>query len=1450
MPDTGSTLLMALGLDLGPFKAAAETIRITLENLNNIAKQVETVAVKDAGAVSVAMGEIQTKAEAAVAAAIAGSEAEKGRTAAVAATGAEMSSQIGTQEGLLLGAKGLTAEEERRLALAKLQTAELRQQLLAQRAATGVGHAGVEENIAGGLLGNVTKGILGEGTAGRIAGGLLAGAGIASAILLAGDALQGFLNHLREVTVEAGKLTVLEEVFKNLAAQRGITDSAAFMDKLREATHGLVGDMQLLQNANVMLRSHTKLTQDQMVQMTADVTKLSIAAGHDATQSINMMARGLERGNLAFLSATLAIPGLREAVRSLAPGLSTAAREAALLRIQMEMIQAQARKTPELAVTLGQELARLKNAWSRVEESFGKGINESPGMKAFIASVDNIIERLGGAQAAAYKFGAAVGDAFAKVGTVIEFVVTHFNALVKALELAAEFFIAAKIVKYGEALFLMAGKADMAALAVGRLKVALVGLNAVAPELLAIAGLVMLWHGATGMADEIQRQRDAQRAARKPALPTQHINMGALIPEQTEEEPPDEREALRRQLALMQERIAQAKEELTQKRDHIQQMKALDDEAYQYQHESLAQHLAQQRTLIGQEYEAEIAEARTAHDQQRQLVEKQYAGDADVLKAKLATLDAELATKLEQAKNKFQMSSIKFQDEWLKDQMEAQQRAIEGALKTQTDALARAQKEAQTAFQQGATSPDEYLDQQLSIIRQLADAKIDAANREFRNGVDNDATREARVNKINAAIDEAQSKIEQIEGQEAQMRIQAVERQFAPQQKLIESAIGALQPGQSPVQYQQQMAALLQQEREALDAQLSALPQLSDQWFQVLDKISQVYQTQQKYNDELRKSQDLLQPIADGLSSITKLLGTVWTSHFVKGLVGSMEGGIAAIKGATQAGETIKTAFTGKTAVPEDPALAAFHTSLNAAKPAVDTTTVALGGFKTMLMQTVEVLQTARDKLAGETSSSKRQPDAATVTTAVAAANSPGLGAVMSQIAGRVGISASGPVAQEQKPASNWGNGSMDEKVQSFATALTAAIGELTNFADSLTKASSAAAGALGGGTAGYGVGQMANNVMSAQPFSNMLGGMVGSASTFMPFVGAAAGMITGIISGQKNAEMSSELSELNSQYTSIMDAFHSNTDNLQEAIIQMQELIAEAQVDEANSKKGGSAFASLISQYSQQLIQLQDQQKSIISNMEVQLAIFSTPSGMQQFLTNLQNIIEQYDKFYGAAQNAKQLADANSWLTESLSSYTTQMENTFVQDEEQGIQDALNLNSLLSERSTLISNLNNSIMNVLEQGVLTRQQTQAQKKGQQIEQLESQASLQLTSINNEISLEQYKVAIETSLYNLAMTSMGLQAQLLSLQEGQASQSLAAIAALQQLIAALQGGSYNLTSLSGILSLLGYGGAAGNIPPSGTTNPTASAAGLDALAAAAYQSRATLGYGAFRGVNL
>lgn len=895
----------------------------------------------------------------------------------------------------------------------------------------------------------------------------------------------------------------------------------------------------------------------------------------------------------------------------------------------------------------------------------------------------------------------------------------------------------------------------------------------------------------------------------------------------------------RRAQTRMQAQMALAKAELQGKKDQINEEKELDSEAYEYQNESATQHYANLRKIAKESYDASRKEAAENFVAQAAMYKERYQSGEDSyvdFRNNMAKLQQDYNNAMNNADSTFHIANLKVDDEAYRDRQQAYLKYVESRAQLQESELHR-QELTTKDIRFGGATPDDYLQSQVKTITAIADVQIDKANRIYAATKQNQDALQIRADAINKAIEDARSKLDDLQQTAPQVRLQAIQWAFQPQQQSIQAQMAALRPEQNPAKLQQAMLDNLQKQREALEAAIKTATPYSDIWNQIFSQIEKTYEMQQKYNDELRKSKDMLQPISDSLSSITKLVGSVWTSHFVQGLTAGMQGGLAAVKGAVDAGARIRNAFThGSQEVQKDPQMVALERAADSAANSFANIKTGTGSAVIALGEFTGAVQNARDWLGR-------------LTTSGPAGAMPALGGIGTQSAGEAQTQTdeSGAPQLPTQPTQVMGNlptskmpgqGGMTA-LQQFSAGLVAAVGELSNFAQALTKSNSALGGLMSGGVGGAGMGQ---SIATA----------LGSTGPWGMLAGAGVGMLLGGITGAKNANMSSELSQLNAQYTSIMDTFHSNTNNLEEAIQQMQELIVEAQVDMANSKKGGSQFASLISQYSQQLMQLEDQQHSIISSMEIQLGIFSTPTGMQQFLTNLNQIIDTYDKFAGAASNAMQLAQANSWLTDSLSSYTQQMSNTFVSDEESGIQDALQLNTLLSERSTLISNINDSIINVLEQGVLTRQQTLAQSKGQKIWEIESQHSLALSSINQEISLQEYKVAIETSLFNLAMTSMGLEAQLLALQEGQASQSLAAISALQELIQMLQGGNYNFSTISSILSQLGFGAAAGNIPPSGLMpgGGTASTNAADAMIAAAYQSRATLGYGAFRGVNL
>ena len=189
-----------------------------------------------------------------------------------------------------------------------------------------------------------------------------------------------------------------------------------------------------------------------------------------------------------------------------------------------------------------------------------------------------------------------------------------------------------------------------------------------------------------------------------------------------------------------------------------------------------------------------------------------------------------------------------------------------------------------------------------------------------------------------------------------------------------------------------------------------------------------------------------------------------------------------------------------------------------------------------------------------------------------------------------------------------------------------------------------------------------------------------------------------------------------------------------------------------------------------------------------------------------------------------------------------------------------LQLNDLMYQRSQLLLQYNNQVQGVLSQGVLTRQMTRAQTAGQQIEQLSVAFTRQMEQTNEEISATQFKVQAEGQIFNLATTRVGLETQLLQLQNSQTSLDMVRIAGLSALVAQLQSGNLAQGALGALLAAIP---TVSNPVIGGSQNLLQALMGIAAeatnsqmtqsfedLVAAAYQDRATLGYGTFQAQNL
>ena len=424
MPDGGvSNLLLSMGLDLSPVKSAADTIKSTLDGLNSLADQVAATATGAAKAQSAEMKQLREQAQASVIAAKEAIAAENAKAAAIKTQTAELGRQKAEQQSVTAAAQaGIAAAKEKQAttvaetAELKRQTAELqrqaallRTQMLEKRASGAGGAVQGGEGLLGGLGGNVSKGLLGNGLAGGVAGGLLAGAGIAGLIMMAGGALESFLAKLREVTVESGKLTILEDVFKGLARGSGI-DATEMMQKMSTATEGLVSKTTLLKAANTELRSPLHLTSDQIAQLMGNVTKLSEAAGNTAEQGIQRLNMAFLRGRPMILSTVIGVQGLREVMRDIPSGMNAAARTTLEWQRALKMINDQAAKMGELPVTIEQMTTRLHVATQNVMLGFGMGFGESAGMQTFIKMIDALTGKLGGLEGVAKTVGNALGD--------------------------------------------------------------------------------------------------------------------------------------------------------------------------------------------------------------------------------------------------------------------------------------------------------------------------------------------------------------------------------------------------------------------------------------------------------------------------------------------------------------------------------------------------------------------------------------------------------------------------------------------------------------------------------------------------------------------------------------------------------------------------------------------------------------------------------------------------------------------------------------------------------------------------------------------------------------------------------------------------------------------------------------------------------------------------------
>lgn len=402
MGDIGGQILFGMGVDLSQVREAGKVVLATMGDLSRVTDQYQQ---KTSSAFQGQLSAIEKIAKEAVATAVRQLETSQKQTTQLEEQVGKLKEQLTENTKLLEAGQALYEQGQRRVGQLEQQLLKIREQNQEARKAGEGGLFGrAVEEIGGAALGR---------TAGMGLGKIVAGAGLG--VFIGETAVRGvanFIEKLKEATVEASKLTIIEDVFRRVAAGAGV-DATQMLEKMRQETDGLVSKLDLMKTATVGLRSPFKLTSDEIARATGAVIKLAEANGVNATQAIRRFDSALESGRMVMLSRTLGLSRFGLILNDIAPTAGRATRGILEMRNALVKIEDAARKQGDLPETLEKMGTRLSIAWKDIVKEFGKGVNVSQGFRALGTFVQGLVGETESLATAAEKLGEKAGNAFA-----------------------------------------------------------------------------------------------------------------------------------------------------------------------------------------------------------------------------------------------------------------------------------------------------------------------------------------------------------------------------------------------------------------------------------------------------------------------------------------------------------------------------------------------------------------------------------------------------------------------------------------------------------------------------------------------------------------------------------------------------------------------------------------------------------------------------------------------------------------------------------------------------------------------------------------------------------------------------------------------------------------------------------------------------------------------------
>lgn len=1416
MPDPFEQLLLKFGIDLGPVKNSAAELKSILDAIN--ASSVAGAKVT-ATAQTAAFKEVSAAASASIAVTKAGIVEELAKAAVIKTQTAEYQKQIAQQSVSVAESKAAEAAEAAKLAVLRTQTAEYNKQNAAKRAGHGGGggkppehgHGEGHHSTFGNVRNSIGKGLFGAGIGGQLITGAIAGAGAGVLAESLVEGIEKIVEKIKEGVVESSRLAQLMTEFGNVTQRAGV-DADEMMEKMQRGTDGLVSKFQLMKTATVGLKSPYHLSEEEITSTVSAVVKLSDVY-KNVDEGMSAFSTALQTGRTRALAYATGLTDTALKLQGLPPILDEVAKSSAQVHHEFALIRAKAQEMGDIPSTFEDVARQFKIMSEDTLESFGAGLTRSNGVQYLLHELSGGIETLAALEKKAEEFGDKIGDAFGIAGVAAQQLIEVVQSLFSLVQDLFNLFALGNdgLSLFGKALI---GVSTLLQIIIGFGRTLIVVAHAAVLELTDLLTLNFTQFAKDFKEAGIEIQSVWNESVFKPASEAnakmaafeetlKKIRAGHGKNRPAPDAAPDAQDNTKERNALIaaQSKLNDAIIELEEKRRSIvldsrkqtlDTEKELMDEEYQYGKLTLDKHVSDLNDAARKEKELADAQAqseRTAalakiEEQRRVLKENTgYSVFPEVAKKQNEAFDAQAQSVNDDYIKKTQASTAKLQSVVhkntqlsVKDTIDVTKEQIDQQLTKTKEGIQQTQTLLEDGFRQGTVDANDYLVTRLSLIGQTLDAELKAQDALYQQTEEKSAAGEEKLkDRKLKIIADAQDQQLQLQLQQDDKQVQAVNNKYQGRQGALEGVLNNVVDNQGKVggttqrdvEYQAQVL-LDHLNSYYVDAKktLDLIQPGTTAWYQQYTVLSNIADKQREITEQVQKQREL-NSVQSKAGSVFGVLGqgvsSAFHSNFGQDLGETVQRSAKYLTDISGLADKFKGVVKKS---PEQQALDATMTaasaSFTAAKPPVDA--VALG--MTALASALDSATQAAIAFANAKSGNPADPYAV-----ANPSHDPNTSVDVSSGGGDYGNSSSSgsPSSKQNDSAKN-----ATDKLISMASAV-------VGFVDTVAHAKSGVSGAVGGGLSGAGLG-------------NQIAGPLGA------IVGGAIGAITGGILGRKNAEVTKHIHEFQTSEKDIMTAFANNADNLQQTITSLATLVAQIQATQSSSKKGGSQYQDLIDKYNDQITQLRTQQLQIITNMHEMAAVANAPLNDQSFLSDIQGIIKQFMQFEGAAQTTQDLADAYSYLNQAIQNYSETQSQQLLTDNAQAIQDALQLNDLLYQRTTIMQDYANQVQGILSAGVLTRTQTRAQTAGQQIQQLQVAHDRQMQDLNEQVDAATYKVNAETTIFGLAQTRIGLENQLLAAQNAQTNLDMQRIQALQVLVNALQSG--NLSAIPGLTNVV------------------------------------------------